>query len=184
VSIPANKQLADIIRQLGECTARVHRYLEVDEQRFRRPPRGNAWSAAQCVRHLSLTTDAYLKIMDDALGQADQRSVGREHRYRPDLIGRFLAWLLEPPFRSKTKTAKPFEPIAIGSQAAVVGEFEERQQALVARVQRCDGRDLERLKVVSPFNASAKYNLYSALIILTAHQRRHLWQADQALGQS
>ena len=30
----------------------------------------------------------------------------------------------------------------------------------------------------SPFNSKLHYNLYSAFRIITAHQRRHLWQAQ------
>ena len=122
-----------------------------------------------------------LAIIDNALAAPDKRPVNTAHQYKADVLGRFLAWLLDPPFRTKTKTTKPFEPIAVTTKTAVITEFEQLQGALLERVRRCDGRDLERMKVVSPFNASARYNLYSALIILCAHQRRHLWQADRAL---
>jgi hypothetical protein len=35
--------------------------------------------------------------------------------------------------------------------------------------------------VASPFKESVTYNMYSLFWILVAHQRRHLWQAQQAL---
>ena len=32
-----------------------------------------------------------------------------------------------------------------------------------------------------PFDSRVKYNVYSAFLIVAAHQRRHLWQAEQAI---
>ena len=44
------------------------------------------------------------------------------------------------------------------------------------------GRDLNRLKIVSPFGARLSYNVYSAFRVLAAHERRHVWQAERAAG--
>jgi hypothetical protein len=179
--VPREAQLADIVRQLTEARARVRHYSTVNQAQFLKSPSDHAWSAAQCIQHLSLTTLTYLPIFDNALESGPQERVSTDHRYRADLIGRLLAWFLEPPFRTKTKTTQSFDPIAVAGKAAVIAEFEDSQNNLTTRVERCEGRALERIKVASPFNARAKYNFYSALLVLTAHQRRHLWQADRAL---
>jgi hypothetical protein len=36
--------------------------------------------------------------------------------------------------------------------------------------------------MISPFDSRVRYNLFSAFRIIAAHQRRHLWQAEQAIG--
>ena len=43
------------------------------------------------------------------------------------------------------------------------------------------GFAIYRVKLVSPFAEKMKYNAYSAFVLITAHNRRHLWQAAQAL---
>jgi len=45
-----------------------------------------------------------------------------------------------------------------------------------------EGRPLEDMRMVSPFDAKVKYNAYSCLVLLPRHQRRHLWQAEQVWG--
>ncbi len=175
-------QLDAILQQIGDATGHARRFLGTPADAFERRPAPESWSAAECVRHLSLTTTAYLPMIDAALALADVRDVGPTHRYRRDLFGALLTWLLEPPFRSKTKTAAQFVPLTAGDPASVVGEFELLQREFALRVERCAGRDLARKRLVSPFNASVKYNLYSALTIMMAHERRHLWQADRALA--
>jgi len=63
--------------------------------------------------------------------------------------------------------------------ADVLERFDYLQGELLVRIDRAQGLPLERLRVVSPFNARVKYNLYSALKLIPVHQRRHLWQAEQ-----
>jgi hypothetical protein len=46
-----------------------------------------------------------------------------------------------------------------------------------------DGLDVTTIRVTSPFNASLRYSAYSALHILAAHERRHLWQAERVRDQ-
>jgi hypothetical protein len=53
------------------------------------------------------------------------------------------------------------------------------QGELLVRLERGAGLALDRQPVVSAFNARLRYNLYAAFCVLTAHQRRHLWQAER-----
>jgi hypothetical protein len=43
------------------------------------------------------------------------------------------------------------------------------------------GLALDRVKITSPFAENRKYSAYSAFVLIPAHKRRHLWQAEQAL---
>ena len=57
--------------------------------------------------------------------------------------------------------------------------FDYLQGELLVRLDRANGLALDRLFVISPFNARFNYNLYSAFRLLPVHQRRHLWQAER-----
>jgi hypothetical protein len=65
----------------------------------------------------------------------------------------------------------------------VLEDFLESQKVMFSRVERANGLALDQVKVASPFKESVKYNMYSLFWILAAHQRRHIWQAEQALKQ-
>jgi hypothetical protein len=39
---------------------------------------------------------------------------------------------------------------------------------------------IDGAKIVSPFGGRMKYNAYSALVIISRHQHRHLEQAEEA----
>jgi len=71
----------------------------------------------------------------------------------------------------------------LGDRVRASPDFAEGVSASQDRVQdlmgRSEGKPLDRARIISPFNASVRYSAYSALRILAAHQRRHLWQATR-----
>jgi len=100
-----------------------------------------------------------------------------------DMIGRLLKWFLEPPIRKRVSTTAPFVPRSVRAKAEAFGEFSTLQSKLLDLVQDARELDLKKMKIVSPFDRRVKYNVYSAFRILVAHQRRHLWQAEQAVAE-
>jgi hypothetical protein len=175
-------QLCDILRELDAATARARHVAEgVDEATFSRRPEASAWSAAECVEHLSLTTRAFLPLIDAALAEPAGAAVANDRRFRRDVAGALLGWVIEPPYRMKVKTLAPFEPLEPSSRALVLDEFEALQDELAERVRAASGRDLGALRLQSPFSGRVRYNLYSTFRIISAHERRHLWQAERTL---
>lgn len=93
---------------------------------------------------------------------------------------RLLRWLLEPPARLKMPTPERFQPVAIDDPGRVIPDFVGSQAQLLERLTRGEGLALDQYRIVSPFAKSVRYNLYSAFVMIAAHERRHLWQAEQA----
>jgi hypothetical protein len=58
--------------------------------------------------------------------------------------------------------------------------FLAEQDRVLALVDQSAGLDLAARKVPSPVSRYIQYNVYSAFRIVTAHERRHLWQARRA----
>jgi hypothetical protein len=87
--------------------------------------------------------------------------------------------MFEPPVRVRMKTPAPFVPPRVDPIPDVLERFDYLQGELLQRLDRGNGLALDRQKVTSPFNVRVKYNLYSTFRIITAHQRRHLWQAER-----
>lgn len=131
----------------------------------------------ECVAHLTLTTRYYLPILEETVDAAPEVEPGG--RFRRDLAGWLLSRMLEPPVRIKTPTKATYTPAATASREVTVAAFDLAQVALIEAIRRLDGLDPTRIRMTSPFNAKLRYSIYSALHILAAHQRRHLWQAEQ-----
>jgi hypothetical protein len=61
-----------------------------------------------------------------------------------------------------------------------MAEFDRLQEEQIAFVRQADGLPLGRVKIISPFNARLRYNLFACFSILPRHQHRHLRQAERA----
>lgn len=175
-----NPQLDPLARELRELSQRVRRLAaETSEDTWTRRPEPERWSAAENVRHLSITTKVYLPTLRPVVENPRAPRLPAGGKLRGDVTGSLLKWMMEPPVRIRLKTTAAFIPGAAAPKQEVVAEFERLQSDLIALIERAGGLDLGKIRLTSPFNARIKYNAYSAFQILAAHQRRHLWLAER-----
>jgi hypothetical protein len=167
--------------ELNDATERARLLVEkVDGRRFTVRPDPSRWSAAECLAHLSLSAEEMLPALREAIDKAPRDRKPR--KIRMDWLGALMRWFLEPPVRSRVKTAARFVPRSVRAKAETLAEFTSFQQKLIDTLHDARGLDLAGIRIVSPFDRRVKYNLYSAFRILAAHERRHLWQAEQAVA--
>jgi len=179
-------QLDRVTVELAEARRRAHAMTApLTDEQWRTCPARNEWSVAECLIHLNLTSRAFLPRIREAIHRGRELGLGSTGRYRRDLVGWFVYWITEPSLRFRinvrTKTTAPFVPAGVEPRDRVLAAFDTLQEQLVACVSEADGLDLGRLRIVSPFDSRLKYNLYSCLTIIAAHQRQHLAQVERVL---
>jgi hypothetical protein len=173
--------LDEVEKELNEATRRAWTLVQsTDGRMFTVRPTPLSWSAAECLAHLSISSDQFLSVLRDAIARA--RKSGKRGKAKMDMLGRVLAWFLEPPIRKKVKTSAPFVPKSTRAKAEAFGEFASLQEKLIDLWRDARESDL-RTKIVSPFDKRVRYNILSAFRIVAAHERRHLWQAEQAVAE-
>ncbi len=145
---------------------------------MKRPARGG-WSVAENLQHLILTADVMLPLAETAISELERAGTRASGPSGLGVMGWLLVKSLEPPPRMKSKTTKPFVPAAISDPLTLLDRFQEANTRLDRLIARATGLPTTSVKVVSPFNARVKYNLYAALRIVLVHERRHLFQAGQ-----
>ena len=167
--------------ELNEATARARRLVESTEPRlFTVRPHPSSWSASECIAHLNISTESFLPVLHEAIEGARRRGL-TGGRLSMDWLGAILRWFLEPPVRKRVKTTAPFVPRAVRAKAESLAEFSMLQLKLMDLLHQARGLAVSRVKIISPFDKRVRYNVYSAFRITAAHQRRHLWQAEQAV---
>jgi hypothetical protein len=176
--------LEGVEKELNEATRRAWTLVQsTDPRLFTVRPNPGSWSAAECLSHLSISSESFLPVLTVALTDARKRGiVAKKKPPKMDIVGAILRWFLEPPIRAKTKTAAPFVPKSVRAKAEAFGEFASLQSKLSELINAARDLDLTKVRIVSPFDKRVKYNVFSAFRILVAHQRRHLWQAEQAVA--
>lgn len=178
----ATPQLPELHQALDDTEHRAHALAaRAGHDGWMRAPGPGRWSPSECVQHLVATLDAFIPLVDAALEQAPRTGVPVRGPFAPDLGARLLIWMLEPPYRMRSRTSERFVPPAARHPEEDLAEFVARHEQWRARMRRADGLPLDRLKVPSPFVRGMRYSLYSTFCIIPVHERRHLWQAEQAV---
>ena len=77
----------------------------------------------------------------------------------------------------RVKTIPAFVPRGDLERASTVADFDRLHTELIELTRAAEGKPLEQMKIVSPFDARISYNAYSCLVLLPRHEQRHLWQA-------
>jgi hypothetical protein len=170
-------QLERVRAELDDARRRAHEIAGAfAPSQWNARPGTDDWSVAECLAHLNLTSRAFLPLLDEAIGRGGAQTA---RRYRMDLVG-WVVWLVTT-LRVPVKTSDPFVPVGAYQSEALLAEFDLLQRQLVDRVTQADGLDLTGLRIVSPFDARLRYNVYAALKVIAAHQRLHLRQAERAI---
>jgi hypothetical protein len=171
-----------IVEELEQALGRLHALAAaVPEAAWSIRPGPGRWSIGECVAHLNLTSAAYLPAIRAALASAPARPSGAPMtRIRRDPAGWLLWRMLAPPVRFRVRTTAPFIPQAVAPPRTLIAEFERWQRDLIGCVPEAAARELRDVRLPSPFNPRVRYNVYSTLTIVSRHQHRHLWQAEQA----
>jgi hypothetical protein len=142
-------------------------------------PRSNAWSIAQCIDHLNVTARLYLPVMDEGIANAIRQGHYAEGPYAYWWLARLFVHMLEPPPRFRVKTPAAFQPPPARTRQEIMAAFRAYQVQYVDRLRQANGVDLARARVRSPVASWLVLPLGCGFAAITAHERRHLWQAGR-----
>jgi DinB superfamily len=178
----ADSQIDSLLLELRETRARAEAICNgrTPAGLLRRPAE-KRWSAAECVEHLNITNRAYLPRLSEAIRTLRQKNLVSRGGFRLNWNARLLKYWLEPPSRLRLPTGAAFQPVSVRDPAAVLAAFQSIGQELEQELASGRGLALDARRIRSPFAESMQYNVYSAFAIIAAHNRRHLWQAGNAL---
>lgn len=159
--------------------------LEVDEELFLQRPAPDKWSAAECLNHLTEFGNIYYNTINDGLEQAATNSAAPDQAFRARLLWQWIIRFFEPPYKIKLKTIPSFEPRQQQEYSTenVLKSFSSLQNRFVEQLKQSEqkGIDLDAQKVGNPVLSFIKMRLTECYAIAEAHQRRHLWQAEQTI---
>jgi len=170
---------ANVAAQIGEIRVAVDRLLAMvsTTQLNWQPEGGRRWSIGQCLDHITKAADVYSAPIADAIEGAPP---GAAAAARPNLLGRAFVWFIEPPPRFKTPAPKVAHPASSFDVATVRAEFERGALSLQALASRAVAVDSGRARFANPFAGGMRvFNVATGIMILLAHARRHLLQAEQ-----
>lgn len=138
-----------------------------------------AWSIAQCIDHLAVINVVYTEALAGGLEEARRRGLSGGGPITSTFFGRRFIASQEPPVRRKVRAPGKVVPRPSGSRDEIMQAYRGSHETIRAIVRRCSDVDINRATFPNPFLPLVRVRVGTGLRILTAHERRHLWQAEQ-----
>ncbi len=179
-----NPEIERLLYQLDVVVTDVEGLAECAGADFTLRPAPGRWSPAEAIEHLNLTARLALPKFQTAIERARAAEKLHPGPYTYGVVERWFLGRMEPPVRGfRFKAPRAMQPGANLDAGRVTADFADLHGRLRELLKSADGLDLAGVKVESAFSRWVHYSLGMGFWLLLAHDRRHIWQARQALQQ-
>jgi len=147
------------------------------------PAANGGWSIAQCLEHLNRYGHYYLPAIQQQLAAANSNST--KDTFTSTWLGNYFTRMMHPQTgRKKYKAFKDYTPPANLDAHAVIAEFINQQEALLAIIANSRRADITAIKIPVSIAKFIKLRLGDVLQFVIAHNERHIQQAGNNLRQA
>ena len=172
--------LQDLLDQIDACENAARAVLTpLTEGQVNWQPASGRWSIGQCLDHLRAINVFYVSGFLTLTERARDRASGGFTGLRPSWLARQFIASLEPPPRFRAKASKRVAPASRVRRDEVLAGFEASHEPYRALVRAAADVDVNRVTGPNPFFRLVPMSLAAVLLVIPAHDRRHLWQARQ-----
>lgn len=140
-------------------------------------PAPAAWSVAECLDHIATANRVYVAAMSVPLMRARQLGKMRRGPAKPGLLGGWFVRSMEPPVKSRGKAPGKIVPRVSPALADAFAAFASAHEEVRSYIHANADLDLSTIRFPNPFVRGLAFSLATGLNVITAHERRHLWQA-------
>lgn len=181
--MPLHRELQRMLVSINAVEADATSLAEqlTDAQANWRPHAGAGWSVVQCLQHLTKANYFYLTPFLDAAERAKAQGRGP---YR----GVELTWLaqqwvkaLKPPATPKMRAPSVVRPADAAPLAGAREAYVKSHLPYRRLLEVCNDIDVNRVRAANPFFRFVPTRVSTALVVVIAHDRRHLWQAHRVV---
>ena len=150
-----------------------------DEQFHWRPRGGQGWSIGQCLDHLATINVVYGDAVRRGIEAARARGWTRRAPAVPGFSGALFVKSLEPPVTRRLRAPANTRPVPSKRRDAILAAYHAAHEHVRALVTDAAEIDANRACFVNPFLRVLRVRVSTGLRVIAAHDRRHLWQAEQ-----
>ena len=170
------------VEQLRSLVPRARDVISgLSESQLNWRPVPGSWSIGECIAHLNTTNALYIRSLEQSFTAARQQGlIHRTGEPRPSFFERWFSNSLEPPYRIRFKAPKEFEPPSSRYERdELLARWVSIHERLLRLADENSDLDWKKTKVASPVSNKIKISSVGVFAVIGAHDRRHLWQAEQ-----
>ena len=143
-------------------------------------PRADVWSVGQCLEHLCIANEVYVRPMAESLGGPP---AGPVDEITPGWFGRwFIRRYIEPTTqRTRARAPRKITPAAVQIDPSILDRFIASNRAVREIIGRAREHDVNRVRFRNPFVPVIRFTVGTGLQIIARHNHRHLLQAERVV---
>lgn len=166
------------IDQLSELVE--EEFKQLSEEDLNKKSNPSAWSIAQCIEHLIITSKSYFPTFDTLIDTGNiQVPFLVKTPFLADLVGHLILKSVEPGRKKKINALNLWVPSSNPLPVSIVNDFILEQQKLVIYLELLIPFVKRKIIISSPANKNIAYSLKTAINIILTHQERHINQAKE-----
>lgn len=147
-------------------------------------PQEGQWSIGECIGHLNQVKSGDLGPIRSAIERAKARGVTGQGPFTYGAISKKFISMVDLPVKGKQKTVKAYYPPVSADPAETIAKYRQLSAEVRALTLSANGLHLRKVKTAMvmfppPLRWFIRMPLGARLTAITAHDRRHLWQAEQ-----
>jgi hypothetical protein len=171
----------ELINQYNESKVRVEQlFNDLSHDMFNENPIPAKWSIAQNMNHINITCELYRQRLTEVLETPDILKQGNKiTKYGPRfLMSKFFQWL-EPPVTFLFKAPNVFLPNEVLEKDVIFQHYHYVRECMLDDLKAVIEKGLLTIKVKSPASSFLSIQLGEVFLLMAAHDRRHIWTAEQ-----
>lgn len=135
-----------------------------------------SWSILECIEHLNLYGDFYLRAIAIEIGKSNSKS---EKSFKSGILGKYFAQSMLPKEKlNKMKTFKDKNPLHAKLEMDVIERFVNQQITLLDLLQKSNNVSLSKTKIPTSISSIIRLNLGDTFQFFINHIARHLKQIE------
>lgn len=175
--------IAQQIEILEEVNATVEdTFVPLLHEQLNWKPAPDSWSIAQCLDHLIRTNESYLPQLAEISQGKKRPTLWERAPLLPNLFGRLLLKASRPSGEGKMQAPKAFRPLQSNLPVETPSHFLAHNRALMRQFEALPKEGLHRYRLTSPASKIIVLRLEEVVLILPAHEQRHLQQALRVMN--
>jgi hypothetical protein len=185
IAMAMSEDLAILIAEMDANVSHLESITTgLSREQFNWRPEAGRWSIGECVGHLNIVIAGDLAPMRAAIENGRARGLTGVGPFRYGFLSQKLIAGMDVPMKRKFKAPKSYMPPPEADPKGTVAEYARVSAELRKLAVSANGLDLARVKtelpaLPRPVRLLLKMALGARLTLITTHDRRHLYQAEQ-----
>jgi len=180
-----SEDLAILIAEMDANASHLESIAKgLSRDQFNWRPEAGRWSIGECVSHLNIVNARDLAPVRAAIENGRARGMTGTGPFRYGFLSKKFIASMDLPMKKKFKAPKSYMPPREADPECTIVEYTRVSAELRKLALSANGLDLARVKtempaLPRPIRPLLRMPLGARLTLLTTHDRRHLYQAEQ-----